>query len=132
MRTIVRSYEPFFGGIVAALAAALIGYVLFMPPSSKSHTGSAMMLWYGGTALSWGVLQIVGYRQAKKKRIQLEAPLMDMAISCVLLGLMFALAALCVFEVAHNKPYSTAMGTAAVVLLCVGAFIGIRRGTWRK
>ena len=132
MRTILRSYEPFFGGIVAVLAAALPCFVLLAPSRPGSHAGAAYLIWYGGMGLSWGVLQVVGYRQAKLKHIPVEAPSMDAALSCVLVGLLLALATVILYIVTRGAWYSIAPGAAAAALLCVGAIVGIRRGTWRK
>lgn len=131
MRTVLRSYEPFFGGIVAVLAAALLCYVLVAPARPGSRAGTAYLFWYSGMGLSWGLLQVIGYRRAKREHIQLEAPLMDAALSCVLVGVLLALVTVCLYALARDSRYSVATGGAAAVLLSVGAIIGIRRGTWR-
>lgn len=131
MRTIIRSYEPFFGGIVAVLAAALPGYVLLAWFRPGSHSGTAYLFWYSGMGLSWGLLQIVGYRRAKRRHVRLEAPSMDAAMSCVLVGVFLALATVILYAVAGSAWYFIATGTAAAALLGVGAMVGIRQGTWR-
>jgi hypothetical protein len=132
MRTVLRAYEPVFGGIVAILAAALLCFVLIMPSDQGSHTGRMSLLAYSGMGISWGLLQIAGYRTAKRKGIKLEEPTLDTALGCVLLGLMFALVTVFFFALAHSIWYPIAMGTAAVLLLAIGAIVGIRKGTWRS
>lgn len=131
MRTVLRSYEPYFGGIVAALGAALLCVVVIMGSRPGRHSGIAYLFGYSGMALSWGVLQIVGYRQAKRRRVTVEAPSMDAAMSCVLVGVLLGLATVVLYAVARGTWYFIATGAAAAVLLCVGVIIGIREGTWQ-
>lgn len=131
MRTVLRSYEPFFGGIVAALAAALLCFVIVVSSHPGPRSGTAYLFWYSGMGLFWGLLQVVGYRQAKLKHSQLEAPLMDAALSCVLVGVLLALATVVLHVVARGGWYFIATGAAATILLSVGAIVGIRQGTWR-
>lgn len=132
MRTVLRAYEPVFGGIVAALAAALLCFALFMPQDPGSHTPRAFLVIYGGMGISWGLLQVVGYRAAKRKGVKLEQPTLDMALGCVLLGLIFALVTVLFFLLAHNLWYSIATGSASALLLTIGGIVGIRKGTWRS
>ena len=89
MRTVLRSYEPVFGGIVAILAAALLCVVLFEP--RRLDSGAAHIMAYSGAGIAWGLLQVVGYRNAKRKNIALAEPVLGTAVGCVLLGLMLAL-----------------------------------------
>lgn len=131
MRTVLRAYEPVFGGIVAILAAALLCLVLIMPSDQSSH-GGRMLLACSGMGISWGLLQIAGYRTAKRKGITLEEPTLDTALGCVLLGLMFTPVTVLFFALAQNILYPIAMGTAAALLLAIGVIVGIRKGTWRS
>jgi hypothetical protein len=88
-------------------------------------------MWYSGAGVAWGLLQVIGYRSAKRKGIPLEEPVLSTALGCVLLGLMFALVTVCVYEFAHNTWYAFATGLVTVALLCIGAIVGIREGTWK-
>jgi len=131
MRTVLRSYEPVFGGIVAILSAAFLCFLLFMPSSRDSDRSTARFVAYSGAGIAWGLLQIVGYRNAKRKNIALAEPVLGTAVGCVLLGLIFALVTVCLYEFAHNTWYAIATGLVTVVLLCIGAFVGIRQKTWK-
>jgi hypothetical protein len=131
MRTILRCYEPVFGGIVAILAAALLCFVLFVPSPGRLDGPTVYLMWYSGAGVAWGLVQVIGYRSAKRKGIPLEEPVLSTALGCVLLGLMFALVTVCVYEFAHNTWYAFATGLVTVALLCIGAIVGIREGTWK-
>jgi hypothetical protein len=129
MRTVLRSYEPVFGGIVAVLAAAFLCFVLTRPGRPD---GGAMRLAAGSVAgISWGMLQVAGYRNARRKHIALEEPTLGTAVGCVFIGLMLALLTVCLYEFAQNTLYTVATGFVAALLLCVGAVVGIRQGIWK-
>jgi hypothetical protein len=48
MRTVLRSYEPVFGGIVAILAAAFLCFVLFTPSPRGVDGPTVYVMWYSG------------------------------------------------------------------------------------
>jgi hypothetical protein len=131
MRTVLRSYEPVFGGIVAILAAAFLCFVLFTPSPRGVHGPTVYVMWYSGAGIAWGVLQVVGYRSAKRKNVALAEPVLGTAVGCVLLGLILALVTLCFYQFAHNVWYAVATGFVTVILLSIGAVVGIRQGTWK-
>ncbi|MHB8722310.1 MAG: hypothetical protein ACYDAH_13085, partial [Steroidobacteraceae bacterium] len=131
VRTILRSYEPVFGGIVAILAAALLCFVVFVPSPGRLDSPTVHLMWYSGAGITWGLLPVVGYRSAKRKGIALEEPMLGTAVGCVLLGLILALVTVCLYEFAHDTWYAYATGLVTVVLLCIGAIVGIREGTWK-
>jgi hypothetical protein len=129
------AYEPAFGGIVSVLAGALLYFVLFTSWRTKgSYTGTAVLAIMCVRVIGWGVGQIVGDRKAKRipdHDLQ-QAPLLGTAVSCVLVGLLLAPVTLMLYEFAPNHPsyaYSTAGVT--ILLLSVGAVVGIRQGVWR-
>jgi hypothetical protein len=130
MRTVLSSYEPVFGVIVATLAGAFLCLVLV---SSAGHLDSsaAHLSAYCGVVIAWGVAQVIGYRSAKRRDVALAEPVMDTAVGCVFLGLLMGLVTVLLYEFSHTPLYATAAGFATAVLLCVGAFVGIRRGTWK-
>jgi len=131
MRTILRSYEPVFGGIVAILAAAMLCFVVLVPSPGRVDSPTVHLMWYSGAGIAWGLLQVVGYRSAKRKGIALAEPVLGTAVGCVLLGLILGLVTVCFYEFAHNTWYAYATGLVTVVLLCIGAIVGIREGTWK-
>jgi hypothetical protein len=131
MRTVLRSYEPVFGGIVAILAAAFLCSVLFMPTPQGQGSARGRLVGYCGAAFAWGLLQVVGYRSAKRNNVPLAEPVLGTAVGCVLLGLILALVTVCLYEFAHDARYAIASGLVAAVLLCIGAVVGIRQGTWK-
>ena len=131
MRTVLRSYEPVFGGIVAILAAALLCFVLFEPSPKPLDSGAAHIIAYSGAGIAWGLSQVIGYRNAKRKNIALGEPVLGTAVGCVLLGLMLALMTVCLYAFGANTPYTIATGLVTAALLCIGAAVGIRQGTWR-
>jgi hypothetical protein len=120
-----------FGGIVAILAAALLCFVLFEPSPRRLDSGAVHIMAYSGAGIAWGLLQVVGYRNAKRKNIALAEPVLGTAVGCVLLGLMLALVTLCLYEFGHNTRYTIATGLVTAALLSVGAVVGIRQGTWK-
>ena len=131
MRTVLRSYEPVFGGIVAILAAAFLCFVLFTPSPRGVDGPTVYVMWYSGAGIAWGLLQVVGYRNAKRKNVALAEPVLGTAVGCVLLGLILALVTFCLHEFAHNTRYTIATGLVTATLLCIGAVVGIRQGTWK-
>jgi hypothetical protein len=131
MRTVLRSYEPVFGGIVTILAAAFLCFVLFMPSPHGPDSGTGRLVGYSGAAIAWGLLQVIGYRSAKRKNLLLAEPVLGTAVGCVLLGLILALATVCLYEFAHDTRYTIATGLVTAMLLCIGAVVGIRQGTWK-
>lgn len=131
MRTVLRSYEPVFGGIVAILAAAFLCVVVFTPPSRGLDSSTVHVMAYSGAGIAWGLLQVVGYRNAKRRHVALAEPVLGTAVGCVLLGLILALVTLCLYEFAHNTRYTVATGFVTAILLCIGAVVGIRQGTWK-
>ena len=131
MRTVLRSYEPVFGGIVAILAAAFLCFVLFMPSPRGLDSSTVHLMTYSGAAIAWGLLQVVGYRSAKRKNVALAEPVLGTAVGCVLLGLILALVTVCLYEFAHDTRYTIATGIVTAVLLGIGTVAGIREGTWK-
>jgi hypothetical protein len=131
MRTVLRSYEPVFGGIVAVLAAALLCFELFMAWPRGLDSSTRYLTAYSGAAIAWGLLQVVGYLSAKRKNVALAEPVLGTAVGCVLLGLMMALVTVFLYEFAHDAWYAIATGLVTTILLCVGAAVGIRQGTWK-
>jgi hypothetical protein len=130
MRTVLNSYEPVFGAIVAILAGAFLCLVLI---GSAGHTDSsaAHLMAYCGVVIAWGVAQVIGYRSAKRRHIALAEPVVDTALGCVFFGLLMGLVTVLLYEFSHTPLYAAAAGLATAVLLCIGAFVGIRRGTWK-
>jgi hypothetical protein len=88
-------------------------------------------MWYSGAGIAWGLLQVVGYRSAKRKNVALAEPVLGTAVGCVLLGLMLALVTVCFYEFAHDTWYAMATGLVTAILLCIGAVVGIRQGIWK-
>jgi hypothetical protein len=131
MRTVLRSYEPVFGGIVAILAAVFLCFMLFMPSPRGLDSSSVHLMAYSGAAIAWGLLQVVGYRDAKSKNVALAEPVLGTAVGCVLLGLILALVTLLFYEFGHDVWYAIATGGIAAILLCIGAVVGVRQGTWK-
>ena len=84
--------------------------------------------------IAWGVGQIVGHRKAQRNpdHDPQQAPLLGTALSCVLVGLLFVPVTLILYEFAPNHPsYSYGTGGITILLLSVGAVVGIRQGVWR-
>ena len=131
MRTVLRSYEPVFGGIVAILAAALLCVAIFMSFPRRLDSPTVYLMWYGVAGIAWGLLQVVGYRSAKRKNVALAEPVLGTAVGCVLLGLILALVTVCFYEFAHNTWYAIATGLVTAMLLFIGAVVGIRQGIWK-
>jgi hypothetical protein len=131
MRTVLRSYEPVFGGIVAVLAAAFLCFVLFVLSPRGFDSSTVHLTAYSAAAIAWGVLQVAGYRSAKRKNVTLAEPVLGTAVGCVLLGLILALVTLCFYQFAHNVWYAVATGFVTVILLSIGAVVGTRQGTWK-
>jgi len=131
MRTVLRSYEPVFGGIVAILAAAFLCFVLLMPSPRGLDSSTVHLMTYSGAAIAWGVLQVVGYRSAKRKNAALTEPVLGTAVGCVLFGLILTLVTMFFYEFAHEVWYAIATGFVTAILLCIGAVVGIRQGTWK-
>lgn len=131
MRTILRSYEPVFGGIVAILATAFLCFALLTPSPRGSNSSTVHLMWYSGATISWGLLQVVGYRSAKRRNVALAEPVLGAAVGCVFLGLILALVTLFLYEFAHDAWYAIATGLVTALLLCIGAVAGIHQGTWK-
>lgn len=131
MRTVLRSYEPVFGGIVAILAVAFLCLALFMAALHGWDSATRHLVGYSVAVIAWGFAQIVGYRNAKRKNVPLAEPVLGTAIGCVLLGLMLALVTVCLYEFAHDIRYAIAAGFVTAMLLCVGAVVGIHQGVWK-
>ena len=131
MRTVLRSYEPAFGGIVAILAAVFLCVMIFGPSPRGIDRPRLYVAAYSAAAIAWGLLQVVGYRSAKRKNVALAEPLLGTAVGCVLLGLILALVTLFLYEFAHNTWYAIVTGFVTATLLCIGAVVDIRQGTWK-
>ena len=131
MRTVLRSYEPVFGGIVAILGGVIICFVLFTPSPRGLDSAAIHLATYSGAGIAWGLLQLVGYRSAKRNNVALSEPVLGTAVGCVFLGLLLALVTVCLYEFSHEARYAVATGLATTVLLCAGAIVGIRQGTWK-
>jgi L-asparagine transporter-like permease len=131
VRTVLKSYEPVFGGIVAILAAAFLCVLLFTPSPRGSGSSTMHLMSYSGAAIVWGLLQVVGYHSAKRNNVALEEPVLGAPVGCVLLGLILALVTVCLYELAHEARYAIATGVVAAILLCIGAVVGARQGTWK-
>ena len=131
MRTVLRSYEPVFGGIVAIIAAAFLCFVLFAPSPRGLDSSTLHLMAYSGAAIAWGLLQVVGYRSAKRRNVALAEPVLGTAVGCVLLGLILALVTVCLYEFARDTRYTIATGLVTVMLLGIGAVVGIRQGIWK-
>jgi Mg2+/Co2+ transporter CorB len=99
------------------------------PRSLDSPT--VQLMWWSGAGIAWGLLQIVGYRSAKRKNVALAEPVLGTAVGCVLLGLILALVTVCFYKFARDAWYAMATGVVTVILLCIGAVVGIRQGTWK-
>ena len=131
MRTVLKDYEPVFGGIVAAIAAAVLCFGVSMPWRAGSFGPKIYLVVQGAAGMSWGLLQIVGYRAAKRKGLMLEEPALDLALGCIFIGLTLAVVTVCLFLIARSIWYSLAAGSASVLLLAFGTIAGIRKGTWK-
>jgi hypothetical protein len=128
VRTVLRSYEPVFGGIVAILAAAFLCAVIFTASPRSLDSPTLHLVWYGGAGIAWGLLQVVGYRGAKRKNVALPEPVLGTAVGCILLGLILALVTVCFYEFERDTWYAMATGLVTAILLCIGAVVGIRQG----
>ena len=131
LRTVLRSYEPVFGGIVAILLAVFLGFLLFTHSREGIDSPTLHLMAYSSAGIAWGVLQVVGYRRARRKNVALEEPVLGTAVGCVLLGLILALVTVCLYEFGHHTRYSIATGLVTVALLGTGAVVGIRQETWK-
>jgi hypothetical protein len=129
------NYEPVFGGIVFCLWAALLCFLLFAPAGrSASHIGAAFLTMICAMGMSWGGAQIVGYRKMSRSPYgaSKQSPLLGTALGCVFLGLLFIPVTLLLYEFASDHPgYMIVAGGVAILLLSIGAIIGIRQGIWR-
>jgi hypothetical protein len=128
------AYEPAFGGIVSVLAGAVLFFVLFSSWRTKgSYTATAFLAIMCVRVIAWGVGQIVGHRKAQRNPdhdLQ-QAPLLGTALSCVLVGLLLVPVTLILYEFVPNHPsYTYGTGGITVLLLSVGAVVGIRQGVW--
>jgi hypothetical protein len=131
VRTVLRSYEPVFGGIVAILAAAFLCVAIFTSSPRSLDSPTLYLMLYSGAGIAWGLLQVVGYRGAKRKNVALAEPVLGTAVGCVLLGLILALVTVCLYEFARYAWYAMATGLVTAILLCIGAVVGIRQGMWK-
>jgi hypothetical protein len=133
MRKEIVAFEPVFGGIVSVLGTASLCFVLFASNSPHtSYVGTAFLSIVSVRVIIWGVAQIVGYRKAKRDNIKQAPPVLGTALSFVLLGLMLVLVTVCLYEFAPNHPgYTIVSGSAAALILIIGAGVGIRQGVWR-
>jgi hypothetical protein len=137
--TVVRKqntdYEPVFGGIVFVLGIALLCFVLFAPTRpGSSHIGAAFLSIICARGMFWGGAQIVGYRKMRRSpdSASQQSPLLGTALGCVFLGLLLVLVTLLLYEFAPDHPsYMIVAGGVAILLLSIGAIIGIRQGIWR-
>ena len=86
---------------------------------------------YCGVVIAWGVAQVIGYRSAKRRHVSVAEPVVDIALGCVFFGLLMGLVTALLYEFSHTPLYAAAAGLATAVLLCIGTFVGIRRGTWK-
>jgi hypothetical protein len=129
------AYEPAFGGIVSVLAGTLLCFVLLSSWGKKgSYTGIAVLSIMCVRVIAWGVGQIVGYRKTNLNSGHgpQQAPLLGTALSCVLVGLLLVPVTLMLYELAPKHPsYTYVTGGITVILLLVGAVVGIRQGVWR-
>jgi hypothetical protein len=135
MRKQNTDYEPVFGGIVFSLATALLCFVLFAPtPPGSSHTGTVFLSIICARAMFWGVAQIVGYHKMSRSpdSASQQSPLLGTALGCVFLGLLLVPVTLLLYEFAPDHPsYMIVAGGVTILLLSIGAVIGIRQGIWR-
>jgi hypothetical protein len=134
-RNPITAYEPVFGGIVCVLAGAFLFLLLFVSSgSNSSHTGTAFLSIVCVSVMSWGVAQIVGSRKASRHpdKSNQQSPVLGTALGCVLVGLLLVPVTLMMYEFAPSHPsYMFVSGGVAVLLLAVGAIVGIRQGVWR-
>ena len=129
----VVAFEPVFGGIVALLATAFLCFV-FVTESSHhtSYMATAFLAIFSVRAIAWGVAQVLGYRKAQRDNVEQAPPVLGSALGCILLGLMFALVTVLLYEVAPtHQAYTIVSGIVAALLLFIGAAVGIRQGVWR-
>jgi hypothetical protein len=70
MRTVLNSYEPVFGAIVAILAGVFL-CLIFVGSAGHMDSSAAHLMSYCGVIIAWGVAQIAGYRSAKRRHIAL-------------------------------------------------------------
>jgi hypothetical protein len=134
-RNPITTYEPVFGGIVSVLAGAFLCFLLFVSSgSNSSHTGTAFLSIVCVSVMSWGVAQIVGSRKASRHpdKSNQQSPVLGTALGCVLVGLLLVPVTLMMYEFAPSHPsYMFVSGGVTVLLLVVGAIVGIRQGVWR-
>jgi hypothetical protein len=131
----ITTYEPVFGGIVSVLAGAFLCFLLFVSSgSNSSHTGTAFLSIMCVSVMSWGIAQIVGSRKASREpdKFNQQSPVLGTALACVLVGLLLVPVTLMLYEFAPSHPsYMFVSGGVTVLLLAVGAIVGIRQGVWR-
>jgi hypothetical protein len=129
----VASYEPVFGGLAATLAAVFLCFVLLSPTQPhQSHTGTAYLVTMGGSVIGWGIGQVIGYRKARRDKIMLSPPTFGAALGCMFFGLILILLTVLMYLfVPTHMAYAIVSGTGAVLLLLIGAAVGIREGVWR-
>jgi len=131
----IISYEPVFGGIVAVLAATFLCFLLFASSgSNSSHTGTAYLSIVCVSVMTWGVAQILGHRKASREpdKFNQQSPVLGTALGCVLVGLLLVPVTLMFHVFAPSHPsYMFVSGGVCVLLLSVGAIVGIRQGIWR-
>ena len=131
----IITYEPVFGGIVSVLACALLCFVLFVSSdSNSSHTGTAFLSIVCVNLMIWGISQIVGHRKASRypDKFGRQSPVLGTALGCVLVGVLLVPVTLMFYEFAPSHPsYMFVSGGVTVLLLSVGAIVGIRQGVWR-
>jgi hypothetical protein len=128
-------YEPVFGCIVFGLATALLCFVLFAPTRpGSSHIGAVFLSIICVRGMFWGGAQIVGYRKMNRSPASAtqQSPLLGTALGCVFLGLLLVPVTLLLYEFAPDHPsYMIVAGGVTILLLSIGAIIGIRQGIWR-
>jgi hypothetical protein len=132
-RKAIITYEPVFGGIVSVLAGAFLCFVLFVSSgSNSSHTGTAFLSIMCANIMIWGVS--LGYRKASRDpdKSNQQSPVLGTALGCVLVGLLLVPVTLMFYEFAPTHPsYMFVSGGVTVLLLSIGAVVGIRQGVWR-
>lgn len=91
MRKKTANYEPVLGGFAIVLAIALLYFSLFV--MGGAYTPRIFLSIMGANISAWGVAQVVGYRRARRTLddINEQSPIFGTALSCVFVGLIFAL-----------------------------------------
>ena len=130
---IMESYEPVFGGIVAALALVLLCFLTFTLISPHAPSiGVGYLIGLSASSIAWGVGQILGNRRAQHKKIPVAPPLLGSALGCVLVGLLMVLVTVFLHIFSSQFYFVAFSGVAAFIFLSVGIFVGIREGVWRN